>query len=97
MPLQTSFFEAVKVANYLQLAGRNVDVSLSQYFNQGEKLHLSLGQDDDWWFSDQEIEINESGEAQVRCSWGGIEETKPMRFLMSRPLNQDDLKNGAQA
>lgn len=98
MALQTTLFEAVKTANYLQLAGRDVVVSYSHYLSPDDTLHLSLGQDDDWYFSDQEIQINESGEAQVRCcDWGGVEEIKPMRFLMSRPLNQDDLMSAAQA
>lgn len=92
MALQTTLFEAVKAANYLQFAGRNVIDSYLPYFDRG-KLHLSLGQDDDWFLSDQQIKIDESGEAQVQlCGWGDVVETKPMRFLMSRPLNGDDLK-----
>jgi len=88
--IKTTLLAAVTAAHFLQLDDQ--DVLRPVKVRDGE-IRCSRGQDDEWIIRDQEIEVDDLGSAQVqvREEWGGREETRTIRFMMSRPLAIHDL------
>lgn len=90
MTLKTTLFAAATAAHFLQLDDQ--DVLRPVKVRDGE-MRCSRGQDDWWVIKDQKVEIDALGAAQVqvREECGSHEETRTIRFLMSRPLAVHDL------
>lgn len=90
MAFKTTLFAAATAAHFVQLDGR--DVLRPVRVCSGE-LCCVLGQDDEWTIPDQEIEVDESGVAQVKVReyHGAPLMVRPVRFLTTQPRVASDM------